>query len=79
MLSRKLTSKLCENYFQIKLENFVTIPDGITLLDKNIISGISMYEKVANIIINKYPNKYKFVNAFNVDVSETSMYVIAKR
>ncbi|HHX00161.1 MAG TPA: transporter substrate-binding domain-containing protein [Acholeplasmataceae bacterium] len=62
-----------------KLENFVTIPDGITLLDKNIISGISMSEKVANIIINKYPNKYKFVNAFNVDVSETSMYVIAKK
>ena len=61
------------------LEKFTTVPDGITLLENGIIEGISLSEKVAKIIMDKYPNKYAFVNAFDVDVSETAMYVIAKK
>lgn len=61
------------------LENFTTVPEGITLLNNKVISGISISEKVAKIIMSKNEGKFEFVEVFNVDVSETSMYVIAKK
>lgn len=63
-----------------KLENFLAIPDGITALDSKIISGISISKKVANIIMEKHPQKYEFVEGvFEVDEESTAMYVIAKK
>lgn len=62
------------------LENFVTIPDGITLLNNKIISGVSISKKVADIIMEKQAGKYSFVdNVYSVDNDETAMYVIGKK
>jgi hypothetical protein len=62
------------------LENFVTIPEGITLLDNKVISGISISNKVANIVMGMNPDKYMYVDGvFTIDEAETAMYVIAKK
>lgn len=69
-----------EQLLNAKLENFKTVPEGITLLDSGIIEGISLSKKVANIIIDKYPTKYAYVDGvFSVNEEDTQMYVIAKK
>lgn len=62
------------------LENFVSIPDGITLLNNKIVNGVSISEKVTKIIMEKHPDKYAFVdNVYTVDTSDTAMFVVAKK
>lgn len=69
-----------EQLSNTKLEKFMKIPEGVTLLNNKIIDGISISTKIANIIIQKNPNKYVLIpENFQVDIKDTEVFVFAKK